>query len=187
MENIRSFALPILIGVLMSGVLILAGCETVNGTGKEEGAAPVEDQGISPAEMEAMDAQARAAGDRGGTAPQRLDAQAGEPGQRRVIYFEYDSDEVKAEYRPVIEAQAAYLASHAQTVITLEGHADERGTREYNLALGERRALAVRRQLTLLGGSEGQARTVSFGEERPAAEGHDEEAYDQNRRVEIVY
>jgi len=182
-ENIRSFALPILIGVL-----ILPGCETVDGTGKEEGAAPVEDQGISPAEMEAMDAQARAAGDRPGrlrgTAP---DAQAGEPGQRRVIYFEYDSDEVKAEYRPVIETQAAYLAGHPQTVITLEGHGDERGTREYNLALGERRALAVRRQLTLLGGSEGQVRTVSFGEERPAAEGHDEQAYEQNRRVEIVY
>ena len=115
MENIRSFALPILIGVL-----ILPGCETVDGTGKEEGAAPVEDQGISPAEMEAMDAQARAAGDRPGqfrsTAPQGPDAQAGEPGQRRVIYFEYDSDEVKAEYRPVIEAQAAYLASHPQTL-----------------------------------------------------------------------
>ncbi|MCA1853134.1 MAG: peptidoglycan-associated lipoprotein Pal [Beggiatoa sp.] len=187
MENIRSFALPILIGVLMIGVLILAGCETVDATGKEEGAAPLEDQGLSPAEMEAMDAQARAAGDRPGqlrsTAPQGLDA----PGQRRVIYFEYDSDEVKAEYRPIIEAQAAYLANHPQTVITLEGHADERGTREYNLALGERRALAVRRQLTLLGGSDGQARTVSFGEERPARDGHDEEAYGQNRRVEIVY
>lgn len=184
MENIRSFVLPILIGIL-----ILPGCETVDGTGKEEGAAPAEDQGISPAEMEAMDAQARAAGDRPGqfrgTAPPGSDA--GKPGQRRVIYFEYDSDEVKGEYRPVIEAQAAYLASHPQTVITLEGHADERGTREYNLALGERRALAVRRQLTLLGGSEGQARTVSFGEERPAADGHDEQAYEQNRRVEIVY
>ncbi len=189
MENIRSsvFALPVLIGVL----ILLAGCETTDSATREEGAAAAEDQGITPAEMEAMDAQAKAAGDRPGrfrsTAPQAGGPEADLAGDRRVIYFEYDSDVVKAEYRPVIEAQAAYLASHPETVVTLEGHADERGTREYNLALGERRALAVRRQLTLLGGSDGQVRTVSFGEERPAVAGHDEGVYEQNRRVEIVY
>ncbi len=186
MENIRSlvFALPVLLGALT-----LAGCETTDSATQAEGAAATEDQGITPAEMEAMDAQARTAGDRPGkfrnTAPHG--AEPGAPGERRVIYFEYDSDEVKAEYHPVIEAQAAFLASHPETVITLEGHADERGSREYNLALGERRALAVRRQLTLLGGSDRQVRTVSFGEEQPAADGHDEPAYEQNRRVEIVY
>ena len=73
--------------------------------------------------------------------------------------------------------------------MTLEGHADERGTREYNLALGERRALTVRRQLVLLGASAGQVKTVSYGEERPVVDGHDDEsyAYPQNRRVELVY
>jgi peptidoglycan-associated lipoprotein len=180
-----AFALTILIPVLM-----LSGCETVDGASTDAGAAAVQDQGISPAEMEAMDAQARA-GDRGdrpgdfrGVGPE---GHSGAQGQRRVIYFEYDSDEVRAEYRPVIEEEAAYLAGHPQTVITLEGHGDERGTREYNLALGERRAMAVRRQITLLGGSEAQVRTVSYGEENPAVDGHDEQAYAKNRRVEIVY
>lgn len=183
MQNMRSlaFALTILIPVLM-----LTGCETVDSASTDGGAATVEDQGISPAEMEAMDAEARAAGDRPGDL-RDLAPEGRSGGQRHVIYFEYDSDEVKAEYRPVIEEQASYLAGHPQAVITLEGHTDERGTREYNLALGERRAMAVRRQLTLLGGSEAQVRTVSFGEENPAVEGHDDQAHTQNRRVEIVY
>jgi len=79
------------------------------------------------------------------------------------------------------------LASHPQVTITLEGHTDEQGSREYNLALGERRALSVRRQLVLLGATAGQVRTVSYGEERPVADGHDEQAYSLNRRAEIIY
>jgi peptidoglycan-associated lipoprotein len=86
-----------------------------------------------------------------------------------------------------VDAHATYLASHPGTTITLEGHADERGSREYNLALGERRALALRRQLVLLGATAGQIRTVSYGEERPVAEGHDEQSYSLNRRAEILY
>ncbi len=105
----------------------------------------------------------------------------------RVIYFEYDSDTVLADYRPAVEAHAAYLASHPETVITLEGHADERGSREYNLALGERRANALKQQMVLMGASPDQITTVSYGEERPAEDGHDEEAYSLNRRAEIVY
>ncbi|MGH8119077.1 MAG: peptidoglycan-associated lipoprotein Pal [Gammaproteobacteria bacterium] len=105
----------------------------------------------------------------------------------RVIYFEYDSSDVLPQYRSVVEAHAAYLAGNPNTVITLEGHADERGSREYNLALGERRAYAVKSQMTLLGAGDNQIRTVSYGEERPALEGHDESDWSQNRRVEIRY
>jgi len=87
----------------------------------------------------------------------------------------------------VVQAHAGYLAANPGTEITVEGHADERGTPEYNLALGERRAMALRKQLVLLGATAGQIRTVSYGEERPAVEGSDESAYAMNRRVEIVY
>ena len=105
----------------------------------------------------------------------------------RVIYFDFDSDAVRADFRDVIAAHAEYLAANPGAVVTLEGHADERGSREYNLALGERRALSVRRQMTLLGASAQQLNAVSYGEERPADRGHDESAYALNRRVEIIY
>ncbi len=105
----------------------------------------------------------------------------------RLIYFAYDSSDIRPEFRPAIEAHAQYLATHPDTIITLEGHTDERGSREYNLALGEARAKAVKSQLTLLGASSGQIRTVSYGEEQPAVDGHDEDAWSQNRRVQIQY
>ncbi len=105
----------------------------------------------------------------------------------RTLYFEYDSSEVQAQYRSAVQAHAAYLAANPGVVVTLEGHADERGSREYNLALGERRANAVRRQFVLLGASAGQIRSTSYGEERPAVDGHDEAAWSANRRVEILY
>ena len=105
----------------------------------------------------------------------------------RVIYFEYDSSTVLADYRPAVEAHAAYLAANPDTVITLEGHADERGSREYNLALGEKRANALKQQMVLLGAGADQITTVSYGEERPAEDGHNDEAYSLNRRAELVY
>ena len=104
-----------------------------------------------------------------------------------MIYFDYDSSNIREDFQSVVEAHATYLAAHPETTITLEGHADERGSREYNLALGERRALAVRRQMVLLGATAGQIRSVSLGEERPVAEGHDEQSYGLNRRAEISY
>lgn len=105
----------------------------------------------------------------------------------RVIYFEYDSSEIRSEYRSVIEAHSAFLSQSSDTTITLEGHADERGSREYNLALGERRAQSIKQQMMLLGVASNQIRLVSYGEERPQAEGHDEASWQQNRRVEILY
>ena len=105
----------------------------------------------------------------------------------RTIYFEFDSSEVPGSERSTIEAHARYLAEHSGALITLEGHADERGSREYNVALGERRAEAVRQLMTLLGANAPQIRTVSYGEERPAAVGHDASAWGLNRRVEVIY
>ena len=166
------------LALLTFPVFMLSGCESVDSLSQEEG--------LSPEEMAAMDARTHGAADSAGFRGSPLNDPKS-PLSTRVIYFEYDSDVIRPEFQSAIEAHAAYLASHPNTAMTLEGHADERGSREYNLALGERRALAVRRQLNVLGGSAGQLRTVSYGEERPATEGHDESAYSMNRRVEIIY
>ena len=109
------------------------------------------------------------------------------PWSSRVIYFEFDSANLRPEDQPVIEAHAAYLAKHPNAKLVIEGHADERGSREYNLALGERRAVAVRELLLVLGASGTQVEVVSYGEEKPAAVGQNEEAWRLNRRAELVY
>jgi peptidoglycan-associated lipoprotein len=105
----------------------------------------------------------------------------------RVIYFDYDSFVVKPEFAATLEAHAKYLAANRSRKLALEGHTDERGGREYNLALGQKRAEAVRRALGLLGVSDAQVEPVSFGEEKPAVNGFSEEAYAKNRRVEFSY
>lgn len=104
-----------------------------------------------------------------------------------TVYFDYDKTDINAEGRKVIEAHAKYLAANANVRVTLEGHADDRGTREYNLALGERRAKAVDQVMGVLRVAKGQVGTVSYGEERPAVMGDDDKSYALNRRVEIVY
>lgn len=104
-----------------------------------------------------------------------------------VIYFDYDKAEIKSEYVSIITANAKFLNGNVNRKIRLEGHTDERGSREYNIGLGERRAQQVRRALMLQGVTEGQITTVSYGEERPAASGSDEETYGKNRRVELGY
>ena len=106
---------------------------------------------------------------------------------KRIIYFEYDKDTVKAEFQAIVQAHAQYLADNRGRKIRLEGHADERGSREYNMALGQRRADAVRRATNLLGVGNERMESVSFGEDKPRAMGSDEAAWSQNRRVEIVY
>jgi peptidoglycan-associated lipoprotein len=162
----------------------LAGCST---SPEKGAAAPIDDRAISSAEMDALDG-ARTAGvdGRAGFRGGELDDPQS-PLATRVFYFELDSSEVRSEYRPSIEAHAAYLASNGGARVVIEGHADERGSREYNIALGERRALALRRQLVLLGASADQIRTVSYGEERPVETGSDEYSWERNRRAEIVY
>jgi peptidoglycan-associated lipoprotein len=106
---------------------------------------------------------------------------------KRVVYFDFDSSEIKGEGTDIVAAHAKYLAANPTTRVRLEGHTDERGSREYNIGLGERRAQAVRRALLLQGAQDVQISTVSYGEERPAVPGHDEAAWAKNRRVEIVY
>lgn len=105
----------------------------------------------------------------------------------KVIYFDLDSSDIKTESRDVIRAHATYLAATPSAKILLEGHGDERGTREYNLALGERRAKSVRMVLTAEGAPSNQVSIISYGEERPASDSHDESGWSLNRRVEFIY
>jgi len=106
---------------------------------------------------------------------------------KRIIYFEYDQDSVNGEYQTIVQAHAKYLSENRGRKIRLEGHADERGSREYNMALGQRRGDAIRKASNLLGVANDRMETVSFGEDKPRATGSDEAAWSQNRRVEIVY
>ncbi len=106
---------------------------------------------------------------------------------KRIVYFDYDKDTLKPEFQALVQAHAKFLADNRGRKIRLEGHTDERGSREYNMALGQRRADAVRKASNLLGVSNDRMETISFGEDKPRAQGHDESAWAQNRRVEIVY
>ncbi len=106
---------------------------------------------------------------------------------RLVIYFEFDQSDIDPEFNALLAAHGEYLARTGAAEVRLEGHADERGSREYNIGLGERRAQAVRRVLLLQGAATEQLSTVSYGEERPEVVGSDEESYSLNRRVELVY
>ncbi len=105
----------------------------------------------------------------------------------RFVYFDYDSYSIKPEFQSVIESHARYIRADKNRKMAIEGHTDERGGREYNLSLGQRRAEAVRKALELLGVNDSQVEAVSFGKEKPAVEGADESAFAKNRRAEITY
>jgi peptidoglycan-associated lipoprotein len=109
------------------------------------------------------------------------------PLAKRSIYFEFDSYTVKDDYQPLLQQHAQYLKSHPDRHVLIQGNTDERGTSEYNLALGQKRAEAVRRALSLLGVPDSQMEAVSLGKEKPVATGHDEESWSQNRRADLVY
>ena len=106
---------------------------------------------------------------------------------KRSVYFEYDNFSVKPDYSPMLEMHGKYLAANPKLAIRVEGNADERGSKEYNLALGQKRAEAVVRTLKVYGVRENQMEAVSWGEEKPRAQGHDEAAFSQNRRVDLGY
>ena len=164
------------LGIILLSATVLAGCETLKPGDDKAADAAVDDKG----------AQARGAGTGTGFAGDALS----DPSSllsKRVVYFDYDSSVISPATKAIIEAHAAYLAKNPKLSVVLEGHADERGTREYNIALGERRATGIQRLLAILGVGDGQLQSVSYGEERPAAPGHDESAWRMNRRVEIVY
>ena len=106
---------------------------------------------------------------------------------KRSAFFDFDKSAVKAEDKPAVQAHGQYLAAHADRKVVVEGNADERGSSEYNLALGNRRAESVKKMLIVSGAKSGQISTASFGEEKPKATGHNEAAWSQNRRADIVY
>ena len=126
-----------------------------------------------------------------GVAPVTIDPNAataqGPVGVARIVYFDYDSYTLKPEYQSLIDGHARFLKANPQRRISIEGHTDERGGREYNLALGQKRSEAVRRALGLLGISDNQVEAVSFGKEKPALTGSGESVWAQNRRAEITY
>lgn len=174
----KSMISTIFIAAMLS---FLAGCSSTGGSKDGSGVA-VEDRSIG--------------GDGGvisggASGTSRFDSQAlndpNSPLARRVIYFEYDSAEISGADQDTLAAHAGFLASNPGQRITLEGHTDERGSREYNIALGDRRALSVQRILELNGTGGDQVSVVSYGEEKPAADGHSDAAWRLNRRVEIVY
>ncbi len=112
---------------------------------------------------------------------------AGKAPLERVIYFDYDQAELRPEFLDIVAQHGRYLAQNPEGRVRLEGHTDERGSREYNIALGERRAMTIARMLQLQGVSSAQTRTVSYGEELPVDDGHNSDAWAKNRRVNIIY
>jgi peptidoglycan-associated lipoprotein len=160
----------------------LAGCGS---TVKLDDPAPVETRKVEP--VKATDPVPTSTGQsESKVATIDLNAQYNEQVKnQRVVYFDFDSDIVKDEYRGLIDTHAKRLNNNKKLALSLEGNTDERGGREYNLALGQRRAEAVAKSLTLLGVSAAQVEAVSFGKERPAVQGSTEEAWAKNRRVEL--
>lgn len=167
--------------------LVLAGC----GSSVKLDDVPVSDRSAAPVNGGADGTAGNGAGvGLNGGAGSQLDGEvAGQPPKNlgRVVYFDFDDFAVRGEYTPLIEGHARFLNADRKRRVVLEGNTDDRGGREYNLALGQKRAEAVRRSLSLLGVTEAQMETVSFGEEKPAKQGSDEEAYRLNRRVELSY
>ena len=174
------------IALLMAGAALLSGCPKKHNViepptaGTQVPGSGTAGEGASTSSR-ALDGDASAQGADG------MGANATGPLAKKVIYFDFDKSEIKAEFADIVTAHARNLTSHPNLKMKLEGNTDERGTREYNIGLGERRAQAVRRALMLQGVAESQLTTVSFGAERPAVEGDDEAAWSQNRRVELVY
>ena len=170
------------LGGLMVLVLmaVVSGCSSTGDT--LDGDVAIEDRGTG------ADEGAVTSGAAGGTdfSSEALN-DPNSPLSRRVIYFEYDSAEIIYADQELLTTHAGYLVANPSQHITLEGHTDERGSREYNIALGDRRALSVQRILELNGVAPEQMTVVSYGEEKPAAEGHSDAAWRLNRRVELVY
>ena len=166
-------------------IVVIAGCSSTGGT--QDGDSYGSQDGSS---MGAGTSGAGTGGQYGSTtgsgsgAGQQADSRIPEV---RTIYFDYDRDTIKSEYESAVMAHARYLRANPNAQVVLHGHTDERGTREYNMALGERRARAVQRFLNIQGVSNSQMSVVSYGEERPAASGQTESAYSQNRRVVFNY
>jgi peptidoglycan-associated lipoprotein len=165
-------------------LLALAGCA------KDTSQAKIEDRNPPPSQQ----TQPRDQGPTGTTTPTDQSRVQGNPLtdpnsplSKRSVYFDFDSNEVKDEYRSLLQAHARYIADHRDAHVRIEGNTDERGSREYNLALGQRRAEAVKRVMTVMGADGSRIETISYGEEKPKSPGHDETAWAENRRADIKY
>ncbi|MCP4767743.1 MAG: peptidoglycan-associated lipoprotein Pal [Gammaproteobacteria bacterium] len=191
-QNIKSWMMAILVAVFISA------CATT----QEE--MPLEDEGATGTDQSMTDGSTDSGADAtgldgsdtgDGTAivdgtpltPTEMLEQSGGALANRTIYFEYDSAKLTSESIEILETHGDFIAGNGEVSVRLEGHADERGSREYNIALGDRRAQSVRRVLLFQGASSDQVETVSYGEEKPVASGQDEEAWSKNRRVELIY
>ena len=175
----KRVALYLAVAALAAGCASKDAREDAPVTDRSTGAAPAPSASAAP----------------GATAtPSRPDSVAGSPLRdpsnilsKRSVYFDYDSNAVKDEYRGLVQAHSRYLTDRRDARIRIEGNADERGSREYNLALGQRRAEAVKRVMTVLGVGDERIETISFGEEKPVAMGSNEAAWAENRRADIKY
>ncbi len=169
-----------------AAALVLTACAGTGGG--QTGAAPAPGgAGVAAGAAGAGGARSYAAG--GSGTIQGRGVAGGRQGllEKRTIYFAFDRSVVESKYRDIIAAHAAYLSAHPPVKVTLEGNTDERGSAEYNLALGERRAEAVKQMMLVQGVASAQIRTISFGKERPVCTAHDEACWRLNRRVDIVY
>ncbi len=163
----------------IAALVLLAACSTVK---LDDNGAPVEDR----------DASSRKSAERstGAVATPNLGDPLNDPASilvKRSVYFDFDKYSVKNEYKAMVEAHGKYLGAHPERKVIIQGHTDERGGSEYNLALGQKRAEAVRRALSLAGAKDAQMEAVSFGKEKPKAQGSDEAAWAENRRADIEY
>ena len=173
-------------GILASAITIaLAGCATST---QEQPSAP----GVDARDMPRAERSAQSRGQLPARSPGSSLSSATRPSapgvpEKRAIYFDYDQVDIKPEYRPLVEAHARYLREHRDAKTLIQGHADERGSREYNVALGQRRAESVKSMLTLMGASEKQLEAVSLGEEKPVCAQSSEACWRQNRRGQLLY
>jgi peptidoglycan-associated lipoprotein len=165
------------LALVVSSAVLLAACSSV----KLDEKPPVEEKTATPV---AKDTRTVETVDTKSVDP--LNDPKGELAKRSV-YFDYDSYVVKDEFKPLVAAHGKYLGAHKERKIIIQGNTDERGGSEYNLALGQKRAEAVRKSLSLVGVPESQMEAVSLGKEKPKAQGHDEASWAENRRADIVY
>jgi peptidoglycan-associated lipoprotein len=175
----------ILFAFAVAMVTVLAGCSS-------QPTAPVDDKSASTATTDTTSTTTSGTSTSGvsGTATGTGANPLKDPNNilsKRSVYFEFDSFVVDGKYKPLIEAHARYMTVTRSAKVTLQGNTDERGSREYNIALGQRRADAVKRMMTLMGVQDVAIETVSFGKEKPRREGHDEASWAENRRVDIIY
>lgn len=172
--------------LLMSAVLaaLLAACSST--AVKDKPAAPVEDSGKSAASSSAADSASTSGASQNGYDMSALK----DPNNilsKRSVYFDFDKDEVKAEFRPLVEAHAKFLQANPKAKVMIQGNADSRGSREYNLALGQRRSVAVKKAMNVVGAQDKQIETVSYGEEKATQTCKDDGCWSHDRRADIVY